>query len=184
MDPKLEHEQTVYSLERPAPVLLRYYFLFSLLFLPVFPFVFFAHYLRYRTLRYRFDDEGISMRWGALRRREINLTYGRIQDIHLTSGVVERWLGLAKIQIQTASGSHKPEMTIEGILEYESLRQFLERRMRRERDSDRGTKSGASTEGGVQLDAGTVEQLTAHLQTVTEELRRVRQALERGQDDG
>ena len=43
-------------------------------------------YFRYHTLRYTFDEEGIDMRVGILFRREVNLTYARIQDIHLRSG--------------------------------------------------------------------------------------------------
>ena len=70
------------------------------------------------------------MRWGILFRREISLTYSRIQDIHLSSNILERWLGLAKVQVQTASGSSKAEMTIEGIREYEAVRDFLYSKMR------------------------------------------------------
>ena len=54
-----------------------------------------------------FDEEGISVRWGILFRREINLTYARIQDIHLRSNFIERWLNLARIEVQTASGRGK-----------------------------------------------------------------------------
>ena len=85
----------VRALERPSSKLLTYYTLFSLLFGPFFPIAFGYFYFRYRTLRYHFDDEGVSMRWGALFRREISLTYARIQDIHLVSNFVERRLGLA-----------------------------------------------------------------------------------------
>ena len=62
-------------------------------------------YFKYHTLRYKFDDEGIGMSWGVFWRREIHLTYARIQDIHLSRGLFERWLGLATIQVQTASGN-------------------------------------------------------------------------------
>src|SRR5207249_10551227 len=82
------------------------------------------------TLRYRFDAEGIHMKVGILFRREINLTYARIQDIHLRSGILQRWLGLANVQIQTASGSAGPELVIEGFKEYEVIRDFLYTRMR------------------------------------------------------
>ena len=82
-------------------------------------------YFRYETMRFRFDAEGVHMRWGILFRRQINLTYARIQDIHLTSGFIQRWLGLADIRIQTASGSAGAEMTIEGLLEFEAVRDFL-----------------------------------------------------------
>ena len=70
------------------------------------------------------------MGWGVLFRREINLTYRRIQDIHVTRNLFQRWMGLATVAIQTASGSSAPEMSIEGILRYEELRDFLYSRMR------------------------------------------------------
>ena len=70
------------------------------------------------------------MRWGMLFHREISLTYTRIQDIHLASNAVERYLGLARVQVQTASAAAKAEMTIEGLLEYEEIRDFLYNRMR------------------------------------------------------
>ena len=70
------------------------------------------------------------MKVGILFRRETNLTYARIQDIHLRSGLLQRWLGLANVQIQTASGSAGPELVIEGFKEYEAIRDFLYTRMR------------------------------------------------------
>ena len=70
------------------------------------------------------------MRWGLLFKKEVNLTYSRIQDIHLTSGVIQRSLGLADISTQTASGSAEAEMTIEGITYCGELRDFLYSKMR------------------------------------------------------
>src|SRR5262245_52997579 len=98
------------------------------LFLPMF--------FKYETLKYRFDDDGMSMSWGILFRREIYLTYRRIQDIHLTRNIIQRWLGLATVSIQTASGSATPEMSIEGILEPEKLRDYLYSKMRGARGLD------------------------------------------------
>src|SRR6187431_816691 len=85
---------------------------------------------KYQTLRYHFDDAGISMSWGILFRREIYLTYRRIQDIHLTRNILQRWMGLATVSVQTASGSSSPEMSIEGLLEAEQLRDYLYGKMR------------------------------------------------------
>ena len=87
-------------------------------------------YFRYHTLKYRFDEEGIAMSWGILWRREIYLTYARIQDIHLSRGLFERWLGLATIHVQTAAGTAGAEMSIEGLSKFESVRDFLYSRMR------------------------------------------------------
>ena len=115
-------ELDIFALERPNSRLFTYYILSSFLMGPLFFIPLIPLFFRYHTLRYRFDEEGIAMRWGILFRKEITLTYARIQDIHLQSNFVERWLGLARIQIQTASGSAKAEMTIEGIPEFEVIR--------------------------------------------------------------
>ena len=120
----------IFGIERPHPKLMTYYALQCLLTGPLFVILIVPAYFRYHTMRFRFDDEGISMRWGILFRREIHLTYSRIQDIHLVSNLIERWLGLARIQIQTASGSSKAEMTLEGILEFEAVRDFIYSKMR------------------------------------------------------
>ena len=117
-------------LERPHKKLAVYYVLFALLFGPLFPFIVVPMMFRYRTLRYRFDEEGIQVRYGVLFRKETSLTYERIQDIHLASNVIERHLGLGRVLIQTASASKGAEMTIEGFLEFESIRDFLYARMR------------------------------------------------------
>jgi putative membrane protein len=101
-------------------------------------------FFKYETLRYRFDAEGMSMRWGILFRREIYITYRRIQDIHLTRNLIQRWLGLATISIQTASGSSSPEMNVEGILEADALRDFLYTKMRGAREHHEETPGAAA----------------------------------------
>src|SRR3954451_20622416 len=122
--------QQILALERPHPALWTYYIIVSICTGPgiiaSLPYL----YFRYHTLRYRFDAEGIHMKVGILFRREVNLTYARIQDIHLRSGILQRWLGLANVQIQTASGNAGAELTIEGFHEYEMIRDFLYTRMR------------------------------------------------------
>ncbi len=179
-------ESEIFALERPEQSLLYYYAFTSLLFGPFFFFPLIPLYFRYHTMRYRFDDEGVSMRWGILFRREINLTYARIQDIHLVSNVVERWLGLAKIKIQTASGSAKAEMTVEGIAEYDALRDFLYARMRGTRGesaanaaSTASIPSEASVSPELPSAAGdTVSaELATTLRSVAEELKLLRQSL-------
>ena len=162
-------EKIVHRIERPDPRLLTYYFVTSLILGPLFPILFVPRLFRYRTLRYRFDAEGISMRWGILFRREINLTYARIQDIHLRSGVIERHLDLARIEVQTASGSAKAEMIIEGVLEFEAVRDYLYARMR-------GVDTAASARVG---DSAPASALAETLREITAEIRGLRQDLSR-----
>lgn len=122
------------QLERPDHALLKYYILFALLTGPASVILILPLFFKYETLRYRFDDEGMSVSWGVLMRREIYITYRRIQDIHLTRNILQRWLGLSTISIQTASGGSSPEVTIEGILEADELRDFLYTKMRGARE--------------------------------------------------
>jgi uncharacterized protein len=124
------HAFRPHEIRRPHPRLMQYYLLTSLLTGPLAPFVLLPLFFKYYTLRYEFDDRGVSMRWGILFRREILLTYRRIQDIHLTRNIIQRWLGLATVSLQTASGSTGAEMSIEGVLEAEELRDYLYRQMR------------------------------------------------------
>ena len=163
--------QQIFSIRRPAPALMKVYIFSSLLFGPFFPFALLYLYFRYHTMQYHFDEEGISMKWGILFRREITLTYARIQDIHLTSNVVERWFKLARIQIQTASASAAAEMTIEGLHEFALVRDFLYTKMR----GVRGTAAAAVPSA----EETTESKLAATLREVAGELRAVREALEK-----
>lgn len=157
---------TVHAIERPDPRLLTYYVLKSLAAFPAAPVLLVYLYFRYHSMRYQFEAEGLRMSWGILFRQEIVLNYARIQDIHLRSNVVERWLGLARIEIQTASGSAGAEMTIEGLLEYEQVRDFLYGKMR-------GARSEETPGTGAESLAGLLAETAA-------ELRAVRMALEQG----
>jgi len=132
--PSEERPFDPYAIQRPAPILLRYYALASVLAGPFFPLAFIPLLCKYETLKYRFDDHGIAMAWGLFFRREIYLTYRRIQDIHLTHNIIQRWMGLATVAVQTASGSATPEMCIDGVLQAGPLRDFLYSRMRGARD--------------------------------------------------
>jgi putative membrane protein len=178
-------DDEIRALDRPHSSLLTYYAMGSLLLGPLFPVALVPLYFRYHTMKYRFDDHGISMRWGILFRREVHLTYSRIQDIHLVSNFVERWLGLARIQIQTASGSSKAEMTIEGIRQFEILRDFIYERMRGAKSEASPRHSGAP-EGrmGPSSPGVDADELASVLRQVASELRSLRQKLERaGRND-
>ncbi len=156
---------------RPHRRLLRAYLIRSLLTGPFVVLVLPALYFRYRTLRYTFDDEGVSMRWGILFRREVNVAYSRIQDIHLTSGPLLRWLGLADIHVQTAAGSAAAEMKIEGLPHYEAVREFLYSRMRGHAEADRSAPA-------IEDDPAGSAALVEALGQVRDELRATRLALE------
>lgn len=165
-------EASILAIDRPDPKLWTYYILCCLAVLPLAPLLLPIHWFRYHTMRYRFTDEGVSMSWGILFRRQILLNYARIQDIHLHSNLVERWLGLARLQIQTASGSASAEMTLEGLTQFEAVRDFLYSRMRGVKEVSPAHPAGAAPREGIGN-----EDLAALLREIAQELRALREAL-------
>jgi membrane protein YdbS with pleckstrin-like domain len=168
------------SLERPCSSLWNYYILVAIASGPAIIFMLPYLWFRYYTLRYRFDQEGIHMRVGILFRREVNLTYARIQDIHLRSNFVQRWFGLANVQIQTASGSAGAELVIEGFKEFEAIRDFLYTRMRGYQSSTppASTPAHARAPAASSPLTGDNAEMVALLLNIRDELRRTREALE------
>jgi len=151
------------TITRPVDSLLVYYFIMSLFALVAFPIVFIPLFIRFKTMRYRFDDSGVSMSWGFFFRKEVHLTYRRLQDIHVTRNIIERWMGLAKIPIQTASGTSGATMTIEGIRDPEPLRDFLYASMR-----------GAKTDEHPADDEAPDDEALGLLREIRDQLRRIR----------
>lgn len=130
------------GITRPVDRLMTYYVLTALMTLPAFPVTLVVLYFRYHTMRYQFSEEGIRMSWGILFRHEVMLNYARIQDIHLRSNAVERALGLARIEIQTASGASSSVMTLEGLTDHEKMRDFLYSRMRGASEAKHHSEAG------------------------------------------
>ncbi|MBN1866920.1 PH domain-containing protein [Candidatus Sumerlaeota bacterium] len=168
-------ESAIYAIARPHPNLLIQYFLWSLS--TIIPISFIPLFLKYYTLRYRFDSQGVSMSWGFFFRQEIHLTYARIQDIHLSRGVIERWLGIGTLAIQTASGSAGAEMTIPGLTQYEAVRDFLYQRMRGHHRADTPTRASALSETvPASVSAQDRDEAVSLLREIRADLRAIRQA--------
>jgi len=164
-------DAAIHAIDRPHRSLWTYYWLSCLLVPPALPITLTYCWFRYHSMRYKFTDEGISMSWGILFRRQVIINYARIQDIHLRSNVVERWLKLARVLVQTASGSSGAEMTLEGLQEFEAVRDFLYSKMRGVKDH--GAKPAAPAATATGQDA----ELAAALREVARELRETRAAL-------
>lgn len=167
-------EAAIFAIKRPDKSLWVYYLLACLAIPPAFPILVIPAWFRYHTMRYRFNEEGISKSWGVLFRRETIINYARIQDIHLRSNVVERWLGLSRVLVQTASGNSGAELTLEGLEEFEAVRDFLYDRMRGVKDHARPSAAAPTPAAG----AGREGELAAVLRDIASELRALRTAME------
>jgi uncharacterized protein len=166
------------SITRPDPALRTYYRITAAFSLILFPVVYLPLHFKYQTLRYRFDEDGVSMSWGRFFQRETYLTYKRIQDIRVTRGLLQRWLGLSELELQTASGGGNAEMKIEGIRDADALRDFLYERMRGGRDEggpDAEEASLATAGAAVPAGGPMADEALALLVEIRDELRRVNQ---------
>jgi len=128
-------------------------------------------YVRFRTLRYRWDEDGLTRQWGLLFRRESFLAYKRIQDAKVSQGVVERFFGLGTVSIETASGSKGLEESIEGMREFQLVRDFLYERMR----GHGAPAPAASSEPAV---PASLPEEVALVNAIRDEMRALRGAVE------
>lgn len=166
----------VQALTRPDPQLWTLYIIYSIMSTVALPFVLLPLYFKYRTLRYRFDDEGVSVSFGLIWRRETYLTYARIQDIHVTRNIFERWLGLGTVKIQTASGNSAATESVTGIRAFQEVRNYLYAHMRGNLHVADGD---AEMPGTAALpDGGGSPATAAALTGIRDELRAVRLLLE------
>lgn len=155
-----EIEQSIYQTTRPSGRLFWLYLIRSAMTLLGFPFVFLPLYCKYISLRYHIDEEGVGASWGVLFKKQVFLTYARIQDIHVSRSFLERWLGIGTVDIQTASGSASAELSITGIEFYDAMRDFLYSKMR-------GAK-GEQPDGAASADSET--EVLQLLQSIREEI--------------
>ncbi len=162
------------SIERPDPALLTYYIIASAMTLVAFPIVIIPNLFRYYTLKYKFDDKGVSMSWGIVFHRQTYLTYRRIQDIHVTRNLLHRWLGLAAVAVQTASGSATAEMTIEGIRNPEALRDFLYAKMRGARPENETDAPQTSQSDSEHAASSSTDEVLTLLREIRDEISQLR----------
>jgi hypothetical protein len=128
--------------------------------------------LYYDSMWYELHDDEMRWKRGVIFRRTGIVPYNRVTNIDIKQGPVMRPLGISTVSIQTAgySGKGVPEISIEGIVHAEELRELI-RTMVRVCSGGDGTGSGRTV---------TPQPMKpADLQQVLEELRAMRALLER-----
>ncbi len=146
----LEHR--VHAITRPERELLWFYVLSSFMALCAAPLVLLPLLFRYETLWYRFTSSGIATGYGFFFRREQQLTYARMQDIHFSQNILERWLGIGTVTVQTAGAGGAGNLTIVGVREFEAIRDYLYAKMRGVHAEPDAHLEGAPTTDAVLTD--------------------------------
>ncbi|MFW6320612.1 MAG: PH domain-containing protein [Halohasta sp.] len=106
----------------------------------------------YRRFRYELTDDTFDIRSGVFNRREREIPYGRIQNVDISRSLVQRLVGLAELNIETAGGG-STEATLQYVSPFEArrLQQDL-RRYKRGASTDSDTvagEEGLNGSGGV-----------------------------------
>ncbi|MGH3319012.1 MAG: PH domain-containing protein [Streptosporangiaceae bacterium] len=75
---------------------------------------------RYRSWGYQEREDDLLVRRGIIFRRLSVVPYGRMQFVDVTAGPVERWFGLATVQLHTAAAA--TDARIPGLASQEAQR--------------------------------------------------------------
>ncbi|WP_120242655.1 PH domain-containing protein [Halopiger aswanensis] len=118
-----------------------------------------AYYYRFG---YQITEDTVDVASGVFARRSREIPYGRIQNVDIRQGVVQRLLGVAVVSIETAGGGEtEATLSVVGEDEADRLQAEIRRRTasvkdrRQERDQDRdlAPESDADVDPGSQPDA-------------------------------
>lgn len=168
--PERIDDATLLAITRPHRNLLVQYSIRSLAGLIFAPVVWLPLFFKYHTLRYAIREDGISASWGILFKREVHLAYRRIQDIHVSRSIVERYLGIGTVELQTAAGSASAELALEGMEHFQPIREFLYRRMR-------GHEAARTPSPHVAASADGADEVVELLRAISADLAATRAAL-------
>ena len=139
-------------------------------------FTFLQQRLNYELRWYVVTDRCLRVRSGILNVHEITTTFANIQEVRLSSGPLQKLLGLADVEVHSAGGgsgkgsSDSHVARFEGVDNAPEIRDFILVRLRQYRDSGLGEKDHS-------LPLAFSEGSQAAAQAVLTEVRALRAAL-------
>ena len=135
----------------------------------------------YRTADYRLTDDEIEYRRGVFFQQKTTIPYNRITNVATAQGPIQRFVGAGQVAIHTAGygGQMGAELTIDGIADYEEVKDQIVVKVRRRRPAATEGEVDASVESGAPPDALSSE-TGGESAAMLDELRRIRELLEQG----
>jgi membrane protein YdbS with pleckstrin-like domain len=119
------------------------------------PITYFLQRLNYEMRWYIVTDRSLRIRSGVVWLQEITMTFANIQGIRVNANPIERWLGLANVEVRSAGGgstdadgpmSSGHVGKLAGVGNAEAIRDLLVERLRVYSDSGLGEKPMAAKE--------------------------------------
>lgn len=112
------------------------------------PFSYLTQRLHYELRWYIVTDRSLRIRSGVWSVEEITMTFANIQDLRITAGPLQGWLGLADLEVRSAGGGggdgkhggggNSHEARFAGVDNAEEIRDLIVERLRRYRDAGLG----------------------------------------------
>ena len=108
--------------------------------------------LDWRMRTFSFDGEVLRVDHGVLSRNHRSLDVGRIQQVEIQRGAIQRLFGLAAIRVETAGSAAEPEVDLRVVPEADAVALRAAVRTSQQRLAGRDGEDGASEDAGA--DAG------------------------------
>ena len=126
----------------------------------------------YRSLRYEVQDDEVVVNAGIWTKSVKHVPYRTVTNMEVKRDVVDRWLGIGTLNIQTAgmSGQKGAEERLVGLTNVQEVYEAVAEELRRFRGGMAPTQSGVGVEPAVALPDGLGEILA--------EVRAIRKSLE------
>jgi putative membrane protein len=125
----------------------------------------------HRSLSYEVGDEQVIVRQGVLTRAVKHVPYRTVTNLTVKRTLIDRWLGLGRLDIQTAgtSGTQQPEQSLVGLADAGEVYDRVAAQLGRFRGGM------APTQAETETPSSTDETLAALL----DEVRAIRETLEK-----
>lgn len=145
--------------------------------------------LDYEQRWYLVSDRSLRIREGLVRLHEKTMTFANVQNVSIRQNPLQRWLGIADVEIRTAGGgaSGKDEIearshqlhigAVRGVSDPEHIRDVIRERLKRHRDTGLGDPDSLHAQPTPAAPAPTAPELATLARALHQEARALRQAL-------
>jgi uncharacterized membrane protein YdbT with pleckstrin-like domain len=147
--------------------------------------------LDYEQRWYIVSDRSLRIREGLVRLHEKTMTFANVQQVGIRQNPIQRWLGIADVEVRTAGGGQKKEDhdrdddhhvgVLRGVSDAEAIRDLVQDRLKHYKDSGLGDPDHHTPAPALRPAApsalGSTE-LAAAAAALRDEARALRQTLE------
>jgi len=138
---------------------------------------------------YMVSDRSLRIREGLIKVQEKTMTFANIQNVSIRQNPIQRWLGIADLEVRTAGGGTggqeqhaKPDLHVgqfRGLGDAAGIRDAIRERLKRHADAGLGDPDDRSEPGQLSATVTADEDVTSVAALLRDEARALRLALER-----